>query len=217
MRVAVDVMGGDHGPQVVIDGVKLALQANSNVAEAILVGDEAQIKAALQRAGCRDSRLRVVHATQVLTMEDDPRNAVRKKKDCSMARAIDLLNEGAADAVISLGNTGGLVTILMAIFFFGTKGRGTPAPFDPPVQLVIRGPHRYVRNPMYAGVVVTTLGWALVFRSWDLVLYAGLAWVAFHLFVMLVEEPGLRRRFGSAYAEYCLAVHRWVPGHGYRR
>jgi len=133
---------------------------------------------------------------------------------------------GGVDRVTTLGFpeilglalvTGGLVTILMAIFFFGTKGRGTPAPFDPPVQLVIRGPHRYVRNPMYVGVVVTTLGWALVFRSWDLVLYAGLAWVAFHLFVMLVEEPGLRRRFGSAYAEYCLAVHRWVPGHGYRR
>ena len=111
MRVAVDVMGGDHGPHVVIDGVKLALQANSSITEATLVGDQSQIETALQRVGCRDSRLRVIHATQVLTMEDDPRHAVRKKRDCSMARAIDLLNEGATDAVISPGNTGGLVAI----------------------------------------------------------------------------------------------------------
>ena len=113
--------------------------------------------------------------------------------------------------------TGGLITILIAICFFGTKGRGTPAPFDPPVQLVIRGPHRYVRNPMYAGVVVTTIGWALFFRSWSLVLYAGIAWLFFHAFVMLVEEPGLRRRFGPDYTAYCVAVRRWIPGSGYRR
>lgn len=107
--------------------------------------------------------------------------------------------------------TGGVVTILIAIFFFGTKGQGTPAVFDPPVRLVVRGPHRFVRNPMYASVVVTTLGWALFFRSWSLVLYAGIAWLVFHVFVMLVEEPGLRRRFGADYAHYCVAVRRWIP------
>jgi protein-S-isoprenylcysteine O-methyltransferase Ste14 len=113
--------------------------------------------------------------------------------------------------------TGGLITILIAIFFFGTKGAGTPAVFDPPVHLVVRGPHRYVRNPMYASVVVTTIGWALFFRSWPLVLYAGIAWLFFHAFVMLVEEPGLRRRFGADYDAYCVAVRRWIPGTRSRR
>src|SRR5882724_9098025 len=109
MRIAVDVMGGDHGPQVVIEGVKLALQANSSIAEVCLVGDQKQIESALQRAGCRDGRVRVVHASEVLTMDDNPLAAVRKKKDCSMARAIDLLKDGVAEAIISPGNTGGLV------------------------------------------------------------------------------------------------------------
>src|SRR5678816_4912746 len=98
MRVGVDVMGGDHGPQVVIDGVKLALQANSGITEVSLVGDQAQIQSALQSAACQDTRVRVVHASEVLTMEDNPLTAVRKKKDCSMARAIDLLNDGSVDA-----------------------------------------------------------------------------------------------------------------------
>jgi len=111
--------------------------------------------------------------------------------------------------------TVGVVTVLVAIFFFGTKGKGTPAVFDPPVHLVIRGPHRYVRNPMYATVVMTTLGWALFFRSWNLAIYAGAAWIVFHVFVTLVEEPGLRRRFGAEYEAYCRAVSRWLPGRGY--
>jgi protein-S-isoprenylcysteine O-methyltransferase Ste14 len=109
----------------------------------------------------------------------------------------------------------GLVTIVLAIGFFGTTGRGTPAPFDPPSRLVIRGPHRFVRNPMYAGVVITVLGWAIWFASWSLVLYAGIAWVFFHTFVTLVEEPGLKARFGDDYAAYCRAVRRWIPGPTY--
>jgi len=111
--------------------------------------------------------------------------------------------------------TAGLATILAAIFFFGTKGRGTPAVFDPPVQLVVRGPHRYLRNPMYASVVLTTLGWALFFKSWTLAVYAGIAWLVFHAFVTLVEEPGLRQRFGADYEAYCRSVRRWLPGRGY--
>jgi protein-S-isoprenylcysteine O-methyltransferase Ste14 len=127
---------------------------------------------------------------------------------------------GGVNRVTSLGPleilglalvSGGVITILIAIFFFGTKGQGTPAVFDPPLHLVIRGPHRYVRNPMYASVVVTTIGWALFFRSWSLVVYAGIAWAVFHAFVFFVEEPGLRHRFGPAYQSYCAAVNRWIP------
>lgn len=111
----------------------------------------------------------------------------------------------------------GLATILVAIGFFGVRGRGTPAPFDPPVRLVVRGPHRYVRNPMYAGVVVTLLGWAVWFQTSTLVLYAAIAWLGFHAFVMWYEEPTLRRRFGAEYAAYCHAVGRWIPGRRYER
>jgi glycerol-3-phosphate acyltransferase PlsX len=108
MRIVVDVMGGDHGCEVVIAGVKLALQANRNITDLFLVGGKAEIEQALARCQCRDSRLHVVHASEVLTMEDKP-TAIRKKKDCSMLRAIELVKEGQAEALISPGNTGGLL------------------------------------------------------------------------------------------------------------
>jgi phosphate acyltransferase len=108
MRIAVDVMGGDHGCGVVIEGVKLALQANKEISALFLVGDKAEIHAALPQRGFRDHRVRVVHASEVLTMEDKPASAVRKKKDSSIVRAVELVREGKADAVVSLGNTGGI-------------------------------------------------------------------------------------------------------------
>jgi glycerol-3-phosphate acyltransferase PlsX len=109
MRIAVDVMGGDQGPGVVIDGVRLALQAYPHITELHLVGQEAAIEAALKRSRCRDERIRILHASEVITMEDKPLEAVRKKKDCSMVRAIELVRDGKAEAVISPGNTGALV------------------------------------------------------------------------------------------------------------
>jgi phosphate acyltransferase len=108
MRIAVDVMGGDHGCGVVIEGAKRALQTNKDITSLFLVGDRAQIHAALPERGFRDHRVRVVHASEVLTMEDKPAAAVRRKRDCSIVRAIELIREGQADAVVSLGNTGGI-------------------------------------------------------------------------------------------------------------
>jgi glycerol-3-phosphate acyltransferase PlsX len=108
MRIAVDVMGGDHGCGVVIEGAKRALQANKSISTLYLVGDKVAIHAALPKRGFRDPRVRVIHASEVLTMDDKPAAAIRKKKDCSVARAIDLLEEGKADAVVSPGNTGGI-------------------------------------------------------------------------------------------------------------
>src|SRR5437667_10236854 len=108
MRIAVDVMGGDHGCGVVIEGAKRALLADKKITALYLVGHKDQIHAALPHRGFRDHRVRVVHASEVLTMEDKPAAAVRKKKDCSIARAIELVREGKADAVVSLGNTGGI-------------------------------------------------------------------------------------------------------------
>lgn len=109
MRIVVDVMGGDHGTGVVIDGVKLALQAYPHISELHLVGQQAEIEAALKRVDCDDKRLRLHHASEVITMEDRPLDAVRKKKDCSMVRAMELVRDGKAEAVISRGNTGALV------------------------------------------------------------------------------------------------------------
>src|SRR5437660_4498931 len=108
MRIAVDVMGGDHGCAVVIEGGKRALQAHKEITALYLVGNKAEIHAALPDRGFRDHRVRVVHASEVLTMEDKPAAALRRKKDCSIARAMELVNDGKADAVVSPGNTGGI-------------------------------------------------------------------------------------------------------------
>jgi phosphate acyltransferase len=109
MRIAVDVMGGDHGCEVVISGAKLALEADSKISALHLVGRGDQIQSALQKIGLRDPRVQVLHCTEVLTMEDKPLEGIRKKKDSSMVRAIELVREDKADAVISPGNTGALV------------------------------------------------------------------------------------------------------------
>ena len=108
MRLAVDVMGGDHGCGVVIEGVKRALEADSRITAIHLVGNRSEIHAALPHRGFRDHRVRVVHASEVLTMDDSPAAAVRRKKDCSIVRAVELVHEGEADAVVSQGNTGGI-------------------------------------------------------------------------------------------------------------
>lgn len=102
-------MGGDHGCPVVIEGVKQALEANKSIAALYLVGNEAEINAARERVQLRDDRIQILHTTEVLTMEDKPLEGIRKKKDSSMVRAIELVREGKADAVISPGNTGALV------------------------------------------------------------------------------------------------------------
>lgn len=102
-------MGGDHGCGVVIDGVKLALEANAKITELFLVGKEDEIRAALASSELTDPRLRIVHATQVLAMEEKPVEGLRKKKDCSILRAVEMVKDGKADALISPGNTGGIV------------------------------------------------------------------------------------------------------------
>lgn len=108
MRIAVDVMGGDHGCGVVIEGARRALHADRRITTLYLVGNKSAIHAALPAGGFRDHRMRVVHASEVLTMEDKPAKALRRKKDCSIARAVELVDQGKADAVVSVGNTGGI-------------------------------------------------------------------------------------------------------------
>ena len=108
MRIAVDVMGGDHGCGVIIAGVKGALEENKDITTIYLVGNKADIHAALPPRGFRDHRVRIIHTTEVVEMDDKPVIALRKKKDSSIARAAELVSEGKADALISLGNTGGI-------------------------------------------------------------------------------------------------------------
>ena len=101
-------MGGDHGCGVVIEGALRALEADSRISTLFLVGQRDQVHAALPPGGFRNHRVRVIHASEVLTMEDKPVAAVRRKKDASIVRAIELVHDGKADALVSLGNTGGI-------------------------------------------------------------------------------------------------------------
>src|SRR5262245_36388559 len=112
----------------------------------------------------------------------------------------------------------GVIPILIGatIYFwcawdFTFTGRGTPAPIDPPKELVAKGLYQYVRNPMYVGVLLILLGEAWFFGSSSLLGYAAILFVCFHLFVLLYEEPALKRRFGESYQRYCETTPRWIP------
>ena len=105
----------------------------------------------------------------------------------------------------------GAAIALWCIFTFASIGRGTPAPFDPPRRLVIQGPYRFVRNPMYIGAGLALAGAALFYESWPLLGYAGLFFLATHVFVVWYEEPTLQRTFGPDYEAYCRRVRRWWP------
>jgi protein-S-isoprenylcysteine O-methyltransferase Ste14 len=103
-----------------------------------------------------------------------------------------------------------------AIYFwclwdFAVSGRGTPAPIDAPRRLVVRGLYRYIRNPMYVGVLLVIIGWAAFLQSRQILIYGAVIGIGFHLFVVLVEEPLLESKFGEAYLGYCEEVGRWLP------
>lgn len=106
MRIALDVMGSDRGAAELVRGAVQAL-GESDIA-VTLVGNETEIREAL---GSRqsDSRIRIVHASQIVTMDDSPVDAIRKKKDSSMLRSFDLFKGGEVDAVVSAGNSGAVM------------------------------------------------------------------------------------------------------------
>ena len=105
----------------------------------------------------------------------------------------------------------GFATLLWCFWDFLVKGRGTPAPIDPPKELVVTGLYNYVRNPMYVGVFLVILGHFLWLGFWNLLTYAAIVSLAFHAFVTLYEEPNLKKRFGVAYENYLKHVPRWIP------
>ena len=97
------------------------------------------------------------------------------------------------------------------VWDFATFGGGTPAPIDAPKRVVTRGLYRYVRNPMYVGVLTFILGLAALHRSAPVAAYTAVVATGFHLFVRLYEEPHLRSVFGADYEAYCRRVGRWLP------
>ena|SRR5919201_2576956 len=105
----------------------------------------------------------------------------------------------------------GTPVLAESIARFVWKGRGTLTPAVPTQRLVLTGLYRFVRNPMYVGVVAIILGEALLLGSGDVLIYAGVVTLGFHLFVVLYEEPTLRRMYGPEYNEYCARVCRWIP------
>jgi protein-S-isoprenylcysteine O-methyltransferase Ste14 len=117
-----------------------------------------------------------------------------------------------------LAQAGGLVLLAFGLFLFAsslrrfaTEGEGTLAPWDPPRRLVVRGPYRYVRNPMISGVLFVLFGEALGLLSQPHLMWA-LIFLGMNVVVIpLVEEPGLRLRFGAPYVEYCRHVPRLIP------
>lgn len=104
----------------------------------------------------------------------------------------------------------GLVVLALTVREFYVAGRGTLAPWSPPRTLVTSGLYRFSRNPMYVGVLLILTGWAIGFRSWPLAIYAAGLAVAFHLRVLLHEEPFLARVQPDAWAAYRVKVPRWL-------
>jgi protein-S-isoprenylcysteine O-methyltransferase Ste14 len=101
--------------------------------------------------------------------------------------------------------------LFRCIWDFAVAGRGTLAPVDPPKRLVVRGLYRYVRNPMYLGVMMILFGECLTFESIRLFYYTICVFVIVHLFIVFYEEPALHRQFGESYEIYCNNVRRWMP------
>ena len=105
----------------------------------------------------------------------------------------------------------GVSISLWCVWAFVFKGRGTPAPIDPPKELVVGGLYKIVRNPMYLGILLILLGHIFWFQSMLLVIYAVCLFIAFHLFIVFYEEPTLRRKFGDSYDRFSQRVPRWIP------
>jgi protein-S-isoprenylcysteine O-methyltransferase Ste14 len=119
---------------------------------------------------------------------------------------------GAAQVAGVVVGASGALLALWCIVTFMVIGRGTPAPFDPPRRLVVVGPYRLVRNPMYIGADLALAGAALFYESSALLGYCAAFVVVTHLFVVVYEEPTLRATFGAPYGRYCERVRRWWPG-----
>lgn len=118
------------------------------------------------------------------------------------------VEEWAAMSVIAIGI---VIYLYTAFWGFALIGGGTPAPIAPTKDLVVRGLHRFVRNPMYVGVGLIIGGQAWLFHSLHTAIYLACFGLIVHLFVLFYEEPTLRKQFGEEYERYRERVPRWVP------
>lgn len=109
MRIALDAMGGDYAPQNTVAGAVMALREYPSITRLFLTGDKQAIESELNRLGFSDSRITIIHTTQVVEMSDAAVEAVRRKRDSSVSRAVDLAKDGEADAIVSAGHTGAAV------------------------------------------------------------------------------------------------------------
>ena len=105
----------------------------------------------------------------------------------------------------------GTILLLWSFWNFLIQGRGTPAPIDPPKELVAVGFYRYTRNPMYVGVLSVIAGHFLWFGFWNLLIYVVVIFFTFNTFIAYYEEPTLKKKFGASYENYLKRVPRWIP------
>jgi protein-S-isoprenylcysteine O-methyltransferase Ste14 len=105
----------------------------------------------------------------------------------------------------------GIMFSIWTSTLFRKFGEGTPAPWDPPQKIVIRGPYRHVRNPMITSVLVFLLAEAIFFQSWPIAFWMIIFFFGNAVYFPLVEEKGLEKRFGEDYLKYKAHVPRWIP------
>ena len=145
MRIAVDAMGGDFAPQAIVEGALLAVRECAAIEQLFLVGDERAIQAEIERCGGNPGRVAIRHASEVVGMGESPATAVRRKKDSSINRSMDLVKNGEADAVFAAGSTGAAVAAatLKLRTLEGIRRPGIavamPTPADKPVVLIDGG------------------------------------------------------------------------------
>jgi protein-S-isoprenylcysteine O-methyltransferase Ste14 len=135
-----------------------------------------------------------------------------------LARTNNISAPPGTTALQIFAQVAGLLLLALGLFLFASslrrfagEGEGTLAPWDPPRRLVVRGPYRHVRNPMISGVLFILFGEALILLSRPHLIWALIFLGMNFLVIPLFEEPGLRRRFGESYIEYCRHVPRLFP------
>jgi glycerol-3-phosphate acyltransferase PlsX len=126
MRIAVDAMGGDHAPREIVLGAVKAARELPDLTSVILVGDSAAIQCELDAGGGTPDNVVILHAAEVIGMDESPAQAIRRKRDSSISRAMELVKRGEADAMVSAGNTGALV-VAATLMLRTLKGVDRPA------------------------------------------------------------------------------------------
>ena len=124
---------------------------------------------------------------------------------------IKAVEEQIRHAIGGVMSTIGIVVALGGALMLAVRGRGTPAPFNPPQRFVAVGLYKWCRNPVMLANVIALFGYSIYFRSWTLLVYALLFWLVSHLFILFYEEPNLLDRFGDDYRRYMDTTPRWWP------